>query len=1066
MHSKFLIILLFISLIITFSIAGELKNNNGLYKPNTLGLVENMNINNIDLPIKNDGSTGEDAQAYYPNGQTDLSFLFQGGFATTGFVNGELRASWMAAASLIEEWQPGTWGMDPTDASAKFYVVNASDEQGSQAYIDWAGAVALGADFQDMDPNDGPYNPNIDKPDILGDRMIWCVINDGTDVAKRTPRLNTDPIGLEIHLSIFAFARADELGDVIFLRYRLINPTANDVDDLIFSVWEDPDLGNADDDLIGCDTTLSLGYVYNDDPDDDSYGSNPPAHGVDFFQGPVVTSVGDTAYLYRGPFFGIDTLHDMRNLPMTSFMWYINGHNLIPDPNTAEMARNYQTGGVDAQGVPLVTNNWGIGSDNNTDPRFVFAGDPGNDEDEVDRDADGWRDNTPSDKRMLINCGPFQLGAGDTQDIVAAYVVAQSYEGCAYGASARASVDLLKATDITAQAAYDANFFIAGPPPPPLVNAREFDQKIELIINLEEAGTYDYDQTDKLLNRQVFEAIRVYQFDANSIANYIGSSENAKVIAEYDIDNQYGNLYLRNPDGSIDKMWTGQNNLDTTDFSDPGSAIIKLTIENDVFNNNQPLINNTDYHFAVTAFSINTTFVDSFLTSPIDKATLLSGKADFLETSRSATMLTATPGASEFEPFKSESSYYTGTRQFHEGSLHIDMVDRGEITGHEYKVSFFDDGNYWTLTDEDSGYTVFDSMTVQTLTKEQWSFPIFDGISMKVIDVWDALDTAYVSSGTSWVRGETPLVKNYFYDDSAVFMHRISTMKNEFPHMSTIRKDEYFPIRLDFDTTNTGKGFSYTANDGDAFATRRFDAARNGVRDMFVRAYDISDPQNERQLNIAFTVAGHLFQAGKGQFEINAFDQMVIMKSTFDTTKAYSRIAVNDSLFKAETFVILKLIPSYFPMDDTLSLYKSSKFSMTIIPNYPNCDLDSYTFSTAEMKKDLSISERKSKLAKVKVVPNPYFAYSRYETSYDDPRVRFTHLDKNFTIRIFNLAGQLVRTLDNNDYDNENAYWDLRNEADLKVASGMYIAYVEVPGVGSKIVKFAVLQREERIDRY
>jgi hypothetical protein len=1053
MYNKLFKILLIILAIMTYSIAGELKVNGPLLKPTTLGLVENMNINNIDLPIKNDGSTGEDAQAYYPNGQTDLSFLFQGGFATTGFVNGELRASWMAAASLIEEWQPGTWGMDPTDALAKFYVVNSDDEQGSQAYIDWADAVSLGADFQDLN-GDGLYDPFIDRPDMLGDRIIWCPVNDGTDIAKRTPRLNTDPIGLEIHLMIFAFARADELGDVVFFRYRLINPTNDDVDDIIFSVWEDPDMGDADDDLIGCDTTLSLGYVYNGDADDAQYGSNPPAHGVDFFQGPVVESIGDTAYLFRGPFFGIDTLYDKKNLPMTSFMWYINGHPDIPDPNTAEMARNYQTGGVDAQGEDLNPMLWGLGADANTDPRFVYAGDPGNDD--VSRDADGWRDTTPSDKRMLINCGPFQLAAGDTQDIVASYVVAQ-------GISARGSVDKLKQTDIVAQSAYNANFFIAGPPPAPIVSARELDEKIELVINLEEAGTFDYDQIDKLLNRQVFEAIRIYQFNAQSSADFIGSTQNAKVIAEFDLNNEYGDLFLPNPDGTIEKIWSGQNNLDTADFSDPGSAILKFTIDKDVFNNSQPLINNTEYYFAVTVFSLNYTFADSFLASPIDKAILVSGKADFLESSRSSTFLRAMPGTSEFDPFRVESGNYSGSRQFHEGGVFVDLVDKDLVTGHDYKVSFFDDGSLWNLRDEDTGETLLDSMTVQALSREQWSFPIFDGISMKVVNVIDALDTALVSSGTEWVRGETDLVKSFFYDDNSVYKHRISTMKNEYPHMSTIKKHEYFPIRVDFDSTNLGKGFSYTPSDAHGFDRRRFDAARSGVRDVFVKAFDISDPQNERQLNIAFTRAGNPAQTTAGQMIVDGDKQIAIMTSSYDTTKAYSGLARNDSLFKAETYVILKLIPT-IPMDD--SLFQFSQFSMTIKPYYPNSDLDSYTFSTSELLKDLSVSERKELLDKVKVVPNPYFAYSRYETSYDDPKVRFTHLDKVFTIRIFNLAGQLVRTLNNQNFDEDIPYWDLRNEATLKVASGMYIAHIEVPGVGSKILKFAILQREERIDRF
>ena len=95
MKNKLFIILL---VVLSFSLltAGTLKDNTSLPKPTTIGLIERMDINNIDLPIQNNGSTGDDARAYYPNGQTSLSFLFQGGFATSGYVNGQLRASWMA----------------------------------------------------------------------------------------------------------------------------------------------------------------------------------------------------------------------------------------------------------------------------------------------------------------------------------------------------------------------------------------------------------------------------------------------------------------------------------------------------------------------------------------------------------------------------------------------------------------------------------------------------------------------------------------------------------------------------------------------------------------------------------------------------------------------------------------------------------------------------------------------------------------------------------------------------------------------------------------------------------
>lgn len=259
-----------------------------------LGDLARMNINNIDLPLLNNGSTGNDGQGYYPNGST-LIFLFSGGLAATGYVNGELRASWMAPASLLEEWIPGKWGMDPAHPLAKFYEVTSSDGPGSTAYIEWADAVSLGADFVDLN-GDGVYDPYVDKPALLGNKTIWTVFNDST-LRSYPGGLGTSPLGLEIQQTAWAYTQSGLLDDVIFFRFQILNVDSADVHDLIFSFWADPDLGDYTDDLIGCDTIVDIGYIYNDGVDG-QYGANPPAFGSKMVQGVVVDSPGDTAFFF------------------------------------------------------------------------------------------------------------------------------------------------------------------------------------------------------------------------------------------------------------------------------------------------------------------------------------------------------------------------------------------------------------------------------------------------------------------------------------------------------------------------------------------------------------------------------------------------------------------------------------------------------------------------------------------------------------------------------------------------------------------------------------------------
>jgi hypothetical protein len=80
--------------------------------------------------------------------------------------------------------------------------------------------------------------------------------------------------------------------------------------------------------------------------------------------------------------------------------------------------------------------------------------------------------------------------------------------------------------------------------------------------------------------------------------------------------------------------------------------------------------------------------------------------------------------------------------------------------------------------------------------------------------------------------------------------------------------------------------------------------------------------------------------------------------------------------------------------------------------------------------------------------------------------VTFNNLPKNAVIRIFNLAGHLVRTLQKSS-DAQFLRWDLMNQRNYPVASGIYIAYVDLPDMGfTKTLKFSVIQQQEFLDYY
>src|SRR5258706_12192479 len=82
----------------------------------------------------------------------------------------------------------------------------------------------------------------------------------------------------------------------------------------------------------------------------------------------------------------------------------------------------------------------------------------------------------------------------------------------------------------------------------------------------------------------------------------------------------------------------------------------------------------------------------------------------------------------------------------------------------------------------------------------------------------------------------------------------------------------------------------------------------------------------------------------------------------------------------------------------------------------------------------------------IRVVPNPYYAHSSYEQNQFSRRVRFMNLPAQCTVRIFNLAGQLVRTLEKNDPSTSVLDWDIETRNQLPVGSGVYIYHGASPG--------------------
>ena len=329
------------------------------------------------------------------------------------------------------------------------------------------------------DPSSGDYpDYNVtgtnDNAALFGDQTLWWVFNDKGNIHTET---EAEPLGLEIHAQAFGFTSDNEVNDMTFYNYKIINRGTTPLNDTYFGQWVDPDLGYYLDDYVGCDVGLGLGFCYNGDAEDEGaagYGFNPPAIGVDFFQGPIADA-GD----------GIDNDRDGEidepgeQIIMSKFVYYNNDFTVTGNPENGTHIYNYLRG-IWKDNVPMTFGGDGHGGGSGattTECNFMF---PGTSDDQFV--GQEWTEQTagniPADRRFLQSAGAFTLEPGAVNEITIGVVWARAKSG-----GQTASIQLVKTYDREAQALFDNNFNILNGPDAPDLEIQELDQQLVFTIS-------------------------------------------------------------------------------------------------------------------------------------------------------------------------------------------------------------------------------------------------------------------------------------------------------------------------------------------------------------------------------------------------------------------------------------------------------------------------------------------------------------------------------------------------------------------------------------------------------
>ena len=116
-------------------------------------------------------------------------------------------------------------------------------------------------------------------------------------------------------------------------------------------------------------------------------------------------------------------------------------------------------------------------------------------------------------------------------------------------------------------------------------------------------------------------------------------------------------------------------------------------------------------------------------------------------------------------------------------------------------------------------------------------------------------------------------------------------------------------------------------------------------------------------------------------------------------------------------------------------------------------------------------------LAEINVVPNPYLAYSEYESSSYDNTVKITNLPAQCVVTIYSIDGRFIRQYTRNEVGKPNSppraappvavnqivpdlEWNLKNFAGIPIASGVYLIHVDAPGLGERVIKWFGVSRQ------
>lgn len=342
------------------------------------------------------------------------------------------------------------------------------------------------------------------------------------------------------------------------------------------------------------------------------------------------------------------------------------------------------------------------------------------------------------------------------------------------------------------------------------------------------------------------------------------------------------------------------------------------------------------------------------------------------------------------------------------GEFQVEVLDPFIIKDEIYQVTFHSEPEkHFTITTINGDTVISNSGTARNFEINGERKYIFDGFQLEVDDEnLILLD----QSKTGWTEGSSNLRLN---------IERLSGFAADAGKYELLFSDEFID--------NSVEGFGRSAK-----------PIRFTIRDL--------SRDNARVPIVYFTDAGEPDRIDNG-------DQILLVK---DETQP---ITLSNILWRI-TF-LNPADPGITPINPVDG--DRARFSTTIPFNATQQDIFTVHAKSSRIEEN---ELTQSMLDDIKVVPNPYLTASQFElptefrTGRGERVIKFINLPITCTIRIYNVAGEHVVTLEHegNLTSGSERSWNLVNKDGLDVAPGMYIFHVDAPGIGETIGRFAIIK--------